>query len=79
MCLDLFWHGLPAIVRRNFIIVLSLGYVMFLRPKVENQTKNAQPEKINFLDAESSVPKYVSILIPKYSLRKIGSSSRYFC
>ncbi|PPR89382.1 hypothetical protein GOBAR_AA31295 [Gossypium barbadense] len=31
---------------------------MFLRPKVENQTKNAQPEKINFLDAESSVPKY---------------------
>ncbi|KAH1106413.1 hypothetical protein J1N35_010181 [Gossypium stocksii] len=27
-------------------------------PKVENQTKNAQPEKINFLDAESSVPKY---------------------
>ncbi|XP_012475879.1 E3 ubiquitin ligase PQT3-like [Gossypium raimondii] len=27
-------------------------------PKVENQTKNAQLEKINFLDAESSVPKY---------------------
>ncbi|TYH59275.1 hypothetical protein ES332_D08G212200v1 [Gossypium tomentosum] len=27
-------------------------------PKVENQTKNAQLEKINFLDAESCVPKY---------------------
>ncbi|GMI76392.1 hypothetical protein like AT5G47430 [Hibiscus trionum] len=26
--------------------------------KVENQTENAQPEKINFLDAESSAPKY---------------------
>ncbi|KAL4323469.1 hypothetical protein GQ457_11G022500 [Hibiscus cannabinus] len=27
-------------------------------PKVENQTENAQSEKINFLDAESSAPKY---------------------
>ncbi|KAL4339322.1 hypothetical protein GQ457_08G026410 [Hibiscus cannabinus] len=27
-------------------------------PKVENQTQNAQPENINFLDVESSVPKY---------------------
>ncbi|GMI95661.1 hypothetical protein like AT5G47430 [Hibiscus trionum] len=27
-------------------------------PKVENQTENAQPEKINFLDVEPSVPKY---------------------
>ncbi|XP_007039787.2 PREDICTED: E3 ubiquitin-protein ligase RBBP6 isoform X2 [Theobroma cacao] len=27
-------------------------------PKVENQIENAQPEKSNFLDADSSVPKY---------------------
>ncbi|KAK8584500.1 hypothetical protein V6N13_109889 [Hibiscus sabdariffa] len=27
-------------------------------PKVENQNENAQPEMINFLDAESSAPKY---------------------
>ncbi|XP_022718931.1 E3 ubiquitin ligase PQT3-like isoform X2 [Durio zibethinus] len=27
-------------------------------PKVENQTENAQPEKTDFLDADSSVPRY---------------------
>lgn len=50
-----------TIVREH--LILGLCFFILHRPKVGNQIENAQPEKSNLLDADSSVPKYVSFTL----------------
>ncbi|PPS11842.1 hypothetical protein GOBAR_AA08800 [Gossypium barbadense] len=48
-------NEVATIVREH--LILGLRFILH-RPKVGNQIENAQPEKSNLLDADSSVPKY---------------------
>ncbi|KHG16567.1 Uncharacterized protein F383_00045 [Gossypium arboreum] len=52
---DLVKKAMATIVREH--LILGLRFILH-RPKVGNQIENAQPEKSNLLDADSSVPKY---------------------